>query len=113
MSRTWQSEFGEGYNPGPEVLEALARYGYEDESWHNDASPRFMKKLPSLPTTSGERILVLWVDHPDKDQREVQGKRYTFVIEDSDDEKVVLYEAEDMGAAARFIHTITPFLLES
>jgi len=65
---SWKEEFGEEFAVPPEISNQML-----DDSWHNDVCPRF-----TSPDISN---IVVWVDHPDPDQREMCGSRFTVIVE--------------------------------
>ena len=62
--RTWLNQFGADYAVPAEVTGMLA-----DVSWGNDMCPSFCWR----EDTQTEPGAVLWVDHPEPAQREVEG----------------------------------------
>ena len=76
-NRTWRNQFPADFAPPAEVLAWLPGSGFTDTSWGNDVCPSF-----SLPLhEAGEHVEVrLWVDHPDRQQRELDSPRYAVVI---------------------------------
>ena len=78
----WLAEFGAKYDVPLVVIREL-----EDTSWHNDASPSF-----SHPHGSDDRRL--WIEHPDPECRECEGKRYTV-----SETGTILYAGDDLTAA--------------
>lgn len=57
----------------PQVLRDL---GFEDNSWHNDASARARKEVDA------DKAVIVWCAEDTPDQREIEGaKRYTVVTE--------------------------------
>jgi hypothetical protein len=73
--RTYANQFGPESAPPAAVLEALARLGWEDTSWGNDACPSFEK---------GNRRL--WVEAKNPALREFPDERYILVERLSADE---------------------------
>lgn len=60
---SWKDEFGAQY--------AVPRWfedHLQDDSWHNDVSPRFSLGAQNLQR--GDRHIVVWVDHPNATERE-------------------------------------------
>lgn len=88
---TWVTEFGPAYAVPAQILEA----GLADESWHNDACPAFyyLFNAPNVEETD----LVLYVEHPDRAQRELSGEG-RFMVSDPNGE-TVYYEGDDVTAA--------------
>ncbi|MBD2745735.1 hypothetical protein IC232_03400 [Microvirga sp. BT688] len=74
--------------------------GFEDYSWHNDACPRFHNIM---------RDLVLWVDYPDPQEREiVENLRYSVCRELDDGSMEDLYSADEWSLVQDFIDNYTP-----
>jgi hypothetical protein len=86
----WKEEFGEDYDIPQEIEEK-----YDDQSWHNDSSPSFLilqEGLPEVETDKDGSVrfvksedgdhyrLCLWVEHPEKDMRELPLKRFEIVM---------------------------------
>jgi hypothetical protein len=67
----WLTEFGPEYKVPAAILTA----GLVDESWHNDACPAFYY-LFDAPNVN-ETDIVIYVEHPDRAQREALGERFT------------------------------------
>jgi hypothetical protein len=87
----WVTEFGAAYDVPAAVLDA----GLPDVSWHNDACPAF-------GSSERDDDHVLWVEHPDPAERELDGGRFTVTNANGDS---VLYEGDDVAdalAAYRF-----------
>jgi phage FluMu gp28-like protein len=70
----WRYEFGSEFAVPAEIENLFDTGILTDSSWHNDVCPSF-----SLAVC--EQV-VLWVDHPDPAQREMQGTRYLIVGND-------------------------------
>lgn len=60
----WQNEFGEEYRPHDCVLALLERDGVQDDSWHNDTCPHFMRI-----SCNGYAVAISF-EHPDPECRE-------------------------------------------
>jgi hypothetical protein len=95
----WVREFGFGYAV-PAVI--LHEPEVEDLSWHNDVCPSF-----GLRGTCGgdEPDVRLWVEHPDRDQREANTPRYMVTHQnttgDPDLTGGTRYEGDDLVVALR------------
>jgi len=77
---SWRSEFGSDWAV-PQEIDALVSSGQlEDSSWHNDTSPSFRRTTPEQDGS----IKMLWVDHPDPDQREMYGTRFGVMLLDKE-----------------------------
>ena len=77
----------------PEIPE-----GFEDQSWHNDASPTFH---------SEELAVSIAVQHVDPAQRELEGSKRFIVFEQNDDGPGKdLLETDDWGEVSSFIDTL-------
>jgi len=74
----WQAQFGEALNPGREVRDAVAAGDMTDTSWGNDTCPSFTRWQDCTARNDHPKI-VLWVEHPNPDNREFAGPRYTVV----------------------------------
>jgi hypothetical protein len=73
---------------------------FEDYSWHNDACPRFHDIM---------RDLVLWVDYPDPQEREMPQNLRFSVCRDLDDGSMEeLYSADEWQGVKEFIEHYTP-----
>lgn len=75
----------------PEVA-ALLSIGMEDQSWHNDACPKF---------ASADGRLMVFVEHPDPEQRESEDGRFCVMAGEFNDstEGDILYCGDDWPAA--------------
>src|SRR3990172_4376574 len=108
---SWQREFSTRYAvPG-----WFTKY-FVDESYHNDVAPSFSygkdKAIdPARPDDPGHWIVV-WVDHPDVDEREDNDyPRYSIQVwsgfpgdyGDPDTERFPVLEAEDLAEAVRHV----------
>ena len=72
---------------------ALISRGFEDESWHNDAAPRAVRKLDT-------KQLTVWVDYDNPELREIPGaKKFMLVVErdyeDAEPETVGEFDDEE------------------
>jgi len=93
---SWQSEHGSAFDvPG----EILART--DDNSWHNDVCPRFA-------STINDAISV-WVDHPDPKHREMQGRRFSVSLENSEGQLVHIQMTDDLGETLRMLDRLERF----
>ena len=73
---------------------------FEDYSWHNDACPRFHDIM---------RDLVLWVDYPNPQDREIpENLRYAVCREGDDGSKEPLIAADAWTVVKDFIDNYTP-----
>lgn len=89
--RTYLNQFEGGYVP-PEVAALIGRK-LVDDSWGNDACPKF--------TIIGTGI-TLWCDHENPDDREVGFiKRFSFRTGDGD-ETTTLYQTEGVKDAVSY-----------
>lgn len=75
---TWSNEFGPEYRVPGKVLAALKAAGFEDESWHNDACPKFEKEVAwqNKQDFRGRTIvqkLTMWCEPKEKNMREGGG----------------------------------------
>ena len=64
---TWITEFGSDYDVPARITTAP---DLPDASWHNDACPAFGRNADATD-------IMLWVEHPDPDKRELDGGRFT------------------------------------
>ena len=73
--------------------------GFSDQSWHNDACPRFDKQLPN------GTWLVLWVDYLDPNDRDYpKEKRFAVALNDAEYNYVVtLLESDSWQAIVDFV----------
>jgi hypothetical protein len=70
----WRIEFGESWDVPSEITDRLM-----DISWHNDTMPSFAFLTWEVP--EGHYCWKVWVDHPDREQREhMSGCR--FIVEE-------------------------------
>jgi hypothetical protein len=80
--------------------------GFSDQSWHNDAAARMEKTLPD------GRVFTLWVDYPDREQRECNFARYTLYVGPVDadgcdtDEHELVIESEHEQDVTRAIERV-------
>ncbi len=86
MTRTHQNQFPEITIP-EEITKLVEAGKIKDESWHNDAAPRF--------TLTEDESISLWVDHETPSNRENPGKRFT-IIGDNDGCPDVLFATEKL-----------------
>ena len=71
----WREEFPGGYQV-PREIELMVKQGLvEDTSWKGDASPSFGAWLRD------NRLLRLWVEHPNYARREGSAFRYTLLVQ--------------------------------
>ena len=75
MTRTHSTEHPD--IDGAAEAAILLAAGWIDQSWHNDACPRF---------DSPDRTRVLWIDHADPEQRECWADRFIVQALDVDGE---------------------------
>lgn len=92
---TWDSEFGLEYAVPKEILALVADGSVRDVSWHNDASPSFLRELPH------RQAIRIWAAHPDPEKRELEGKRYIVSEEANGDGGPDLGETDDVAEAVR------------
>ncbi|PKG75538.1 hypothetical protein CXF86_06880 [Shewanella sp. GutCb] len=109
----YKQEFGEGFDLGFELRDFPF---LEDKSWKDEACPSFMLK-------SGDRYLVLWVDYPNKEEREnTITSRYSIVTATNlgsahepeiyhDEHSFTLFETEEPESLALYLSnlSIEPF----
>lgn len=88
----WKYEHGPEYDVPAAILEAAP-----DMSWHNDACPSFGV------TDDEARITVcIWVEHPDKDQRETGSEhRFSVTLYTETEDHDAKYEGDDVDEAIR------------
>jgi hypothetical protein len=120
----YKQEFGENFELGFE----LSDYPFLiDKSWHNDACPSFMFKAKIDSDSSGledsSQYLVLWVDYPNKEEREnTTTSRYSIVTATNlgsqhepeiyhDEHSFTLFETEEPEALILYLSNlyIEPF----
>lgn len=77
--RNWVTQFGSDYAV-PEAVTAMLK----DVSWGNDMCPSFVWPERDPSGQYHPRGWVLWVDHPEAADREVEGKRFLIVYEDQE-----------------------------
>lgn len=65
---TYRTEFPD--YPPADMPEMPLGFGFEDNSWRNDACPCF---------ASQSKRLMVWVDYADPAQRELDGPRFTLM----------------------------------
>ena len=101
----WKEEFGEDYDVPQEITDK-----YEDISWHNDSSPSFRimhendinPKIAEdgsvIPDPDREPYywLAVWVEHPDKDMRELDLARYEIVLHGDSIDGMSLGSSEEL-----------------
>jgi hypothetical protein len=105
---SWTREFGEEYEVPGIITAALY-----DASWHNDSAPRFWRKddpAAKTETNVDWPTYDLWVEHPDPEQRELGGKRFTVVkwIEGANGNKdtETIIETDDAAEALAAMQTL-------
>lgn len=70
--KQWEKEHGPEYDV-PSIVQALVdRKVLEDISWHNDSAPSFA----ILDPNNEDYGIRLWVEHPIKSRREMEGPRF-------------------------------------
>jgi len=101
----WKREFGEDYAI-PQELEDR----FDDRSWHNDSSPSFLimeeggtdelihneDGSVSSPDAPPYYWLAVWVEHPDKEQRELDLARFEIVLHGDDINGIGLGSSEEL-----------------
>lgn len=92
-SAQWLKEFDADFAVPAEILNLVSKGLAEDLSWHNDTSPKFGVEFDDRQNTKRYIQVLLWSDHPDPEQRELGGHRFTvcegdFDIEDGIEEVV-------------------------
>lgn len=70
--KQWEKEHGAGYDVPAIVQYLVDRKVLEDISWHNDTAPSFAIADPEKEDFG----IRLWVDHPIKSMRELEGQRF-------------------------------------
>ncbi len=76
IDRKYHNQFPKDFHEIPkEILDRVASGDLTDSSWGNDVCPSF--KTP-------DEYLTLWVDHPNPERRELEGKRFAISREDAD-----------------------------
>lgn len=91
---SWRSEFGSGYEVPTDITSDPELI---DQSWHNDTCPSF--SLSGQPEIEDSQWWRLWVEHPDRDQREYpQQERFTVCTQGLSDTSIA-YEGTDVIAA--------------
>lgn len=83
---TWVTEFGAQYAVPAAILDEP---GLADVSWHNDACPAFGKN-------EHDYDYVIWVEHPDPAERELDDGRFTVSTANGE---TVLFAGDDVDAA--------------
>lgn len=91
----WQQEFGASFA----VPDEITRHPQLcDQSWKNDSSPSFA--WVDLAEFDDTRDLRLWVEHPEDEQREVQGgKRFAILYRDDRTDHQLVWEGDDVVEA--------------
>ena len=95
----WVREHGAEYDVPAAIYMTL-----DDQSWHNDACPSFGQRWPLVEGSDAE--VILWVEHPDTDQRET-GSAARFCVQyrgDDVDEADTLLETDDVDEALARYH---------
>lgn len=80
LQHQWVEEFGAEFAVPAVITEKL-----DDHSWHNDVCPSFKFKNDGGYTPP---LLTLWVDHPDKKQREMNWEGRFIVIANDTEENL-------------------------
>lgn len=97
MSHSWMTEFNPSYQ-----LPAMPQ-GMVDTSWHNDVCPSYARLRED-----GSDALRIWIEHPDKTQREYdEQKRFmvvTYGAEGTPGNCVL--ETENWGPVLMFLNTM-------
>lgn len=63
---SWIHEFGREYDVPRKIVDLVIAGLASDLSWHNDLAPSF-----GTVSKDGKLEIRIWVEHPDKDQREL------------------------------------------
>jgi hypothetical protein len=95
---SWTNEFTPDYD-----VPAYFAENFNDGSWHNDACPSFYHKL--LP-------IMVWVDHPDANQREIGPNMKRFAV-CGIDQGPCLLETDDLNAIQEFFAPLRGLSLPS
>ena len=108
--RTWMNQFGEKYNPGKAIGTLVESGIVTDSSWHNDVCPSFTRwAVPDHDENTAR--LVLWAEHPDAQQREMAGPRFTvtlYATADSDPDTLVAADSVEVAIAVMLAHRWAP-----
>ena len=70
--KPWEQEHGRGFDVPSAIEHLVSRKVFIDTSWHNDTAPSFCISDPK----NEEYGIRLWVDHPLKSLREMEGQRF-------------------------------------
>jgi hypothetical protein len=82
-TRTWVNQFGEEY-----AVPASITSQFTDISWGNDCAPSFTHKLAHDEGYDGTGFS-LWVDHPEKEKREIPEMMRFRIVNDAKEELVL------------------------
>ena len=109
MSRTYATEFPD-FTSSDIPAELLDPSQWEDMSWHNETSPRFM----SVATRDWAGVICrvsVWVEKPNRVDREDESyPRYSVSLRDASDDEAVIdsMDDEDWTLALRSIRGLLP-----
>ena len=89
---SWEIEFEPSFKVPEEILRLVDLGVLEDSSWHNDVAPSFTAALPG-----GEDMHIrLWVDHPNRKEREGSGDRYWLNVYEGATHIVDVFGSEEL-----------------
>lgn len=93
----WVREFDEAYDVPAIVSDTLP-----DMSWHNDTCPSFGY---FSSTADSERAVRLWVEHPDRTERETgeNSARFTVIVYGDSGDTFTGHEGDDVTEALRVV----------
>ena len=93
--RTWLTEFGPAFDPGGAIKTLVESGVVTDTSAGNDVAPSFTRwAVPDHDENTAR--LVLWVERPDAQQREMGGPRFVVTLYTSDANPDILVAADSV-----------------
>ena len=99
------TEFGPEFAIETQVLHALEASGFEDDSWHNDICPSFVRACTFHDRPDGT-VVKIWVDAADPADRELESTRYMVAAYNECEPVTDAYETDRLGAALDHAHAI-------
>ena len=111
MSATHAPNWKQQFPSWPDDITALATeleaLGFTDESWGNDACPRFDKKI-------GDTLIAVWIDAIDIDQRDSQCvNRFAVCSGSSENGEPIKLVGSSTHSWADVLNTINTIIAES
>jgi len=103
---SWIEEFGVEYAIPQQVLDLEKQGTLWDLSWHNDAMPSFYRWLRDPGDDDDGDAVILWIEHPDADQRETpEWPRFT--VSRYGHNSRTFYDGDDVNAALTLVTEMT------